>query len=89
MKTLNQVWCEKRKEKLLFFIYQNYESVKYKYQRRASKEEAFDEELPQITNETINIIVDEFIELTFMQLRGEFIRDWLYEDYMRESNRTC
>jgi hypothetical protein len=89
MKTLSKIWTENRKKKLMKFIHQNYESTKFKYQKRGSKEDILDIDLPPINHSTQQLVVEEFIDLTYMQLTGEYIREWLYGDFMKEHDYKC
>jgi hypothetical protein len=91
MKNYNQIWNDKRKEKLMYTIYQNYESVKYKYhQRKIVKDvNSFSSRGTSIDFEAL--ILREFFELIETQLDGDFIREWLHDDFMKEKadNKIC
>jgi hypothetical protein len=99
MKNYVQIWNDKRKEKLMFTIYQNYESVRYKYHRkkmsdgdvrsRNSSDSNNVQEREQVDYESL--VLREFLELIETQLDGDFIREWLHEDFMKEKSgdRIC
>jgi hypothetical protein len=89
MKTLSKIWTAKRKSKLINFIHQNYESTKFKYLKRGSKDDILDVDLPPLNEITNLTVIDEFIDLTYMQLTGEYIREWLYQDFMKEHDYKC
>jgi hypothetical protein len=94
MKNHPYIWNEKRKEKLLYSIYQNFESVKHKYQKRKTNE--LNNLNTRGSSDSIGLDYDsitlkEFFELIETQLDGDFIREWLQDDYMKEKcgDRIC
>jgi hypothetical protein len=98
MKHYADIWNEKRKDKLMYTMYQNYESVRHKYHRKKLSDEYVSGNLrtsasintEEATNND-NIVLKEFLDLVDTQLDGDFIREWLHEDYMREKagDRIC
>lgn len=89
MKTLSKIWTRNRKTKLINFLHQNYDTTKFKYRKKSSKEDVLDEDLPQLDDSLYHVVIDEFIDLTYNQLTGEYIRDWLYQDFMKEHDDKC
>jgi hypothetical protein len=95
MKSYTYIWSENRREKLMYAIYQNYESVKLKYNKRQQSED-YSSLSSKSSEESIsstdydNIILKEFFKLVDTQLDGDFVREWLHDDYMREkTGSTC
>lgn len=73
-KKLSEVYDENRKKKLCDYIMMNYDSVQKKYSQEVN-----------ITEENIERkMTKEVFELIFSLLKGEFIRNWLSEEYEKD-----
>lgn len=80
-KTLNDVYSEKRMRKLSKNIMGTYEQVKKKYNGVLSK--SMDN---IVKNTNIN---KEFFNLSQGLLDGQYIRSWLYDDYLKDEEYKC
>ena len=71
-KQLSEVYSEKRKKKLCEYIMMNSNLVEKKY-----------DENSKVENKEKKMI-KEILELNFCLLKGEFIRNWINEEYEKE-----
>ena len=71
---LIEVYNSVRIKRLSEFILNNYYQVKTKYMNQSIKDEK---------------IVHEFFELSLEQLNGDYMRNWLYDDYLKNKEFNC
>ena len=71
---LIEVYNTVRIKRLCDFILNNYYQVKTKYMNKNIKDEK---------------IVHEFFELSLEQLNGDYMRNWLYDDYLKNKEFNC
>lgn len=81
IKMLEEVYCEDRIQKLGEKIVGNFNGVQKKY---FSKSVGSDNGFSKI-NELNELMNNEFFELSLDQLNGEYMRNWLYEEYLRDN----
>lgn len=98
IRSLGDYWKKSRRRKLMYHILVNFDSVKNKYltnEYYISKNSAEmdqtgevekEKDLPRKSHfsEQNTQIIKEFIELSFSHLKGEYIRGWLYEDFLKD-----
>lgn len=91
IKLLSNIWTNSRKNKLLAYILENYESVQIKYKRIPSIEtinldESVKSSIIDDENSFEDKLLKEFLELSYCQITGEYIRNWLYEDSLNDNS---
>ena len=75
-----EAYTNQRIMKLTDFILKNYFQVKTKYLNKNNF---------QTDTGNDELIASEFFDLSIGQLDGEYIRNWLYDEYLRNKNFNC
>ena len=78
VKKMNDIFSEKRRRNLNDYIMNNYGSVYYKYYKKD------DVNVEYGVDGNNAKIVKEFFELVYSMLEGEYIRNWLSEEYEKD-----
>lgn len=89
----NNVYSEQRLDYLCRWIMNNYNEINTKYNSKNKESSNIEEtnsiinnisSLNKIKSNDDNQVLKEFFESIYDQLDGEFIRNWLYEDFLKE-----
>lgn len=106
IRNMCDIYQKKRKRKLENYILDSYDDIKSKYYNTKKTNEISleNKELTSsllIDNDSLfkseeqtiaeEKVLKEFFELSFSQLNGEFIRNWLYDEYIKDKpyDNTC
>ena len=82
VKKMNEIFAEKRRRNLNDYIMNNYGSVYNKYYKNE------DGNVEQGVDGNNGKIVKEFFELVYSMLEGEYMRNWLSEEYEKDKPKV-